>query len=176
MRVQEYLPRFITAIAWAHLCPVCILLPCYPRPPEAGKWKDSILGVRIQRHVSPLRSSFARPKRLMLFLHSGMDGESFAAHMSRHAPVPIPYTTAGTAIALVLGARYFWMFFSSFLQSRWTWGILSMIAILTFTAGHMFVKIRKMPYTVNGRNGPQWIASGYQNQYGMETQVVALLC
>jgi oligosaccharyltransferase complex subunit gamma len=40
------------------------------------------------------------------------------------------------------------------------------------TSGFMFVRIRGMPY--NGSNG--WVASGYQNQYGQETQVVALIC
>lgn len=41
------------------------------------------------------------------------------------------------------------------------------------TAGHMFTRIRGAPN--NGPNG-QWIAQGYQNQFGQETQVVAMIC
>jgi len=40
------------------------------------------------------------------------------------------------------------------------------------TAGYMFTRIRGAPYTAGG----SWIASGYQNQYGQETQVVAAIC
>lgn len=36
----------------------------------------------------------------------------------------------------------------------------------------MFVRIRGMPYS----DGANWIAGGYQSQYGQETQVVALTC
>ena len=36
----------------------------------------------------------------------------------------------------------------------------------------MFVQIRGQPFTANG----SWIAPGYQNQYGQETQVVAAIC
>lgn len=41
------------------------------------------------------------------------------------------------------------------------------------TSGYMFTRIRGAPYT--GPNGA-WIAQGYQNQYGQEVQVVAMVC
>jgi hypothetical protein len=41
------------------------------------------------------------------------------------------------------------------------------------TSGFMFVRIRGMPFA--GPDG-NWIAQGYQNQYGQETQVVAMIC
>lgn len=41
------------------------------------------------------------------------------------------------------------------------------------TSGYMFTRIRGSPYS--GENG-QWIASGYQNQFGQEVQVVAFIC
>ena len=41
------------------------------------------------------------------------------------------------------------------------------------TSGFMFVRIRGMPFTAG--NG-DWIASGYSNQYGQETQVIAMIC
>ena len=41
------------------------------------------------------------------------------------------------------------------------------------TSGHMFTRIRGSPYTDG--NG-QWIAAGFQNQFGQEVHVVALIC
>lgn len=40
------------------------------------------------------------------------------------------------------------------------------------TSGYMFTRIRGTPFT----SGGSWIAPGYQNQYGQETQVVAAIC
>jgi oligosaccharyltransferase complex subunit gamma len=40
------------------------------------------------------------------------------------------------------------------------------------TSGYMFTRIRGMPFT----SGESWIAPGYQNQYGQETQVIAAIC
>ncbi len=47
--------------------------------------------------------------------------------------------------------------------------------------GFMFVRIRASPYAgqVRGQNGqitPSYIAAGYQNQYGAETQLIAGIC
>lgn len=44
---------------------------------------------------------------------------------------------------------------------------------LVMTSGFMFVRIREMPFTGGDGN---WIAAGYSNQYGQETQVVAMIC
>jgi hypothetical protein len=41
------------------------------------------------------------------------------------------------------------------------------------TSGYMFTRIRGAPYS--GPNGA-WIAQGYQNQYGQEVQVIAMVC
>lgn len=41
----------------------------------------------------------------------------------------------------------------------------------------MFNSIRKVPYvTNNGRGGVTYFAGGFQNQLGMETQIIAILC
>ena len=46
-----------------------------------------------------------------------------------------------------------------------------------FTAGHMYNTIRHTPYLqANGRGGFSYIAGGFQNQYGIETQIVASIC
>ena len=41
----------------------------------------------------------------------------------------------------------------------------------------MFNTIRHTPYTQsNGRGGFNYIAGGFQNQFGIETQIVAAIC
>jgi hypothetical protein len=46
-----------------------------------------------------------------------------------------------------------------------------------FTSGHMFNSIRHTPYTQpNGRGGFNYIAGGFQNQFGIETQIIASIC
>lgn len=51
------------------------------------------------------------------------------------------------------------------------------MAILLFISGHMFNHIRRVPYVVgDGKGGVNYIAGGFQTQYGMETQIVAALC
>jgi hypothetical protein len=41
----------------------------------------------------------------------------------------------------------------------------------------MFNTIRHTPYTQpNGHGGFHYIAGGFQNQYGIETQIIASLC
>lgn len=61
-------------------------------------------------------------------------------------------------------------------QSRIFWGILSIIAVTIWTSGYMWNRIKGAPYVTAGQGGQvNWIAQGYGNQYGLETQVVAVL-
>ncbi|KAF2835133.1 oligosaccharyl transferas-like protein subunit [Patellaria atrata CBS 101060] len=61
-------------------------------------------------------------------------------------------------------------------QNRNVWAALSLIGILLFTSGHMFNHIRKVPYVSgDGKGGISYFAGGFQNQFGMETQIVAAL-
>jgi hypothetical protein len=71
-----------------------------------------------------------------------------------------------------LAARLAYTYLGNVIFSRWTWAFGVVLTILTFTSGYMFVKIRAMPTTMRG----QWIAGGYQNQYGMETTVISGVC
>jgi oligosaccharyltransferase complex subunit gamma len=49
--------------------------------------------------------------------------------------------------------------------------------ILVFTSGYMWNKIKNAPYVNVGRDGKvNWIAGGFQNQLGLESQVVAGIC
>jgi oligosaccharyltransferase complex subunit gamma len=64
-----------------------------------------------------------------------------------------------------------------FVQNRNLWAAISLIAILLFTSGQMFNHIRKVPYVAgDGQGGITYFAGGFQNQFGMETQIVAAIC
>jgi oligosaccharyltransferase complex subunit gamma len=70
-----------------------------------------------------------------------------------------------------------WPYLLPVIQNRNLWAAISLIAILLFTSGHMFNHIRKVPYVAgDGRGGVSYFASGFSNQYGLETQIVAAMC
>lgn len=63
------------------------------------------------------------------------------------------------------------------IQNRNLWAAISLIAILLFTSGQMFNHIRKVPYVAgDGKGGISYFAGGFQNQFGMETQIIAAIC
>ena len=63
------------------------------------------------------------------------------------------------------------------IQNRNVWAAISLIAVLLFTSGQMFNHIRKVPYIAgDGRGGIVYFAGGFQNQFGLETQIVAAMC
>jgi oligosaccharyltransferase complex subunit gamma len=62
------------------------------------------------------------------------------------------------------------------IQNRNIWAGISLIAVLLFTSGHMFNHIRKVPYvSSDGHGGISYFAGGFQNQFGLETQIVAAI-
>ncbi|QRW00286.1 magnesium transporter protein 1 [Ceratobasidium sp. AG-Ba] len=109
------------------------------------------------------------------------DPLTFSREVSKHTIVPIPYRAppnyalwANLAAVVVLGGlatRFAYTYLGDFIFSRWTWALGVVLFMLTFTSGYMFVKIRGMPQTGRG----QWMAGGYQNQYGMETNVISTI-
>ncbi|KAI1318898.1 oligosaccharyl transferase subunit ost3/OST6 [Mortierella claussenii] len=61
-------------------------------------------------------------------------------------------------------------------SSKYLWSAISLFTIFIMISGHMWNQIRNPPYTVPGRDGrPGFIAQGFQNQFGLESQVVAVL-
>ncbi len=94
---------------------------------------------------------------------------------------PINYARIGATITILLGLFTFitvaYPYIMPVIQNRNLWAGISLITILLFTSGHMFNHIRKVPYVAgNGRGGISYFAGGFQNQYGMETQIVAGMC
>jgi len=122
------------------------------------------------------------------FTNGPQTAEQVHAWLARHLPGrptpsvkrPINWLRWISTVVTVLGsltASYVaWPYIIPVLQSRQVWAAVSLISILLFTSGHMFNHIRKVPYVAsNGRGGVSYFASGFQNQYGMETQVVAVM-
>jgi oligosaccharyltransferase complex subunit gamma len=108
----------------------------------------------------------------------GFEAGPLAEFLSKRTPIPIPYTepfdwsryiTIATGIlSTLLAVR----FLSPIIQSKWTWAAGTVIVSLVMISGFMFTRIRGVPYT--GGNG-NWIAQGYQNQFGQEVQVVSFI-
>lgn len=79
----------------------------------------------------------------------------------------------GAGTALVTASPYV----LPIVQNRNIWASISLISILLFTSGHMFNHIRKVPYVAgDGKGGITYFAGGFQNQLGLETQIVAAIC
>lgn len=111
-------------------------------------------------------------------IYSGFEPGPLAEQLSSHTPVPIPYKAPidwarwGTFGAFALFFLFTLPLVAPFLRSRWTWAVGTIVTSLIMTSGYMFTRIRNTPFT----SGGSWIAAGYQNQYGQETQVVAAIC
>ncbi|ROT37034.1 dolichyl-diphosphooligosaccharide-protein glycotransferase, partial [Sodiomyces alkalinus F11] len=137
------------------------------------------VGIHAVAAVEPLRYDFTSGPQVAEQVHSWL-----SRHMPDrpHPPVrrPINWMRWISSVVVVLGLGTGLVAATPYvvpvLQNRNIWAALSLIAILLFTSGHMFNQIRKIPYVVgNGRGGVTYFASGFQNQLGIETQVVAAL-
>lgn len=94
---------------------------------------------------------------------------------------PINYMKIVVTVTAVVGALTFLAVASPYLlpviQNRNLWAAISLILVLLFTSGHMFNHIRKVPYVAgNGKGGVSYFAGGFQNQFGLETQIIAAIC
>ncbi|RPB16552.1 hypothetical protein P167DRAFT_516630 [Morchella conica CCBAS932] len=84
--------------------------------------------------------------------------------------------TAGAVIFALTALKLAFPVVKPMLYSRNLWAAVSLIAILLFTSGHMFNHIRRVPYVANnGRGGISYVAGGFSNQFGLETQIVAVI-
>lgn len=63
------------------------------------------------------------------------------------------------------------------IQNRNVWATVTMIVILACTGGQMFNNIRKVPYVSgDGKGGISYFTGGFQNQLGIETQIIGFIC
>ncbi|QIW99788.1 hypothetical protein AMS68_005306 [Peltaster fructicola] len=78
----------------------------------------------------------------------------------------------GIVSALVVAAPYI----LPLLQSRNLWAAISLILILLFTSGYMYNYIRNSPYVAgDGKGKISYFVGGFQNQTGLETQILAAI-
>ncbi|KAJ5101469.1 hypothetical protein NUU61_003691 [Penicillium alfredii] len=126
----------------------------------------------------PLRFEFTGP----------ISADQLYSWISRHLPEgpkpplvrPINYMRIVSVITVLMGVVSLFTVLSPYVlpivQNRNLWAAISLIAILLFTSGQMFNHIRRVPYVVgDGRGGISYFANGFQNQFGMETQIVAAI-
>jgi oligosaccharyltransferase complex subunit gamma len=79
----------------------------------------------------------------------------------------------GIVTFATVAAPYVW----PIMQNRNLWAAISLIAVLLFTSGQMFNHIRHTPYAGGDANGGVSVfAGGFQNQFGLETQIIAGIC
>lgn len=126
---------------------------------------------------------------MLTWHHSSQQAEQVHGWLSRHLPDrphpavkrPVNYIAWVVGVVSVLagaGACFkAWPYVLPVVQSRNAWAALSLIGILMFTSGHMFNQIRKVPYVAgDGKGGISYFTAGFQNQLGMETQIIAAIC
>ncbi|KAL1409080.1 oligosaccharyl transferase subunit ost3/OST6 [Vanrija albida] len=90
-------------------------------------------------------------------------------------PIPLIITLAAVAFTGYIGYAA-WDIILPIVTSRALWGIGTIILCLVFTSGYMWNKIKNAPYVQVAQDGRvSWIAGGYSNQLGLESQVVGAL-
>ncbi|KAM0668444.1 hypothetical protein ACQRIU_002006 [Beauveria bassiana] len=122
------------------------------------------------------------------FTTGAAGAENIHAWLSRHmtgrpTPAvkrPINYMRWATGITIFLGVGTALATASPYIlpiiQNRNIWASISLVSVLLFTSGHMFNHIRKVPYIAgDGKGSISYFAGGFQNQFGLETQIVAAI-
>ncbi|KAJ5627596.1 hypothetical protein N7528_005023 [Penicillium herquei] len=136
------------------------------------------VGPFAKLEADPARFDFTGP----------MNADQLYAWISRHLPDgpkpplvrPVNYMRIVSGITILLGTitlfTVIYPYVLPIIQNRNIWAAISLIAILLFTSGQMFNHIRKVPYVAgNGQGGVSYFAGGFQNQFGLETQIVAAI-
>ncbi|KAK8869525.1 hypothetical protein IAR55_000091 [Kwoniella newhampshirensis] len=136
-------------------------------PPLAGPLRNSnklsVITYELNRHgltAPPLHSWL-----------TGLTPQPFSLYKPFN---PIPFIVVPLALIVITVSLYSMRaILIPLAQSRVVWGTGSLILILTFTSGYMWNKIKGAPYVAAGPGGSvSWIAQGYSNQLGLESQVV----
>lgn len=116
---------------------------------------------------------------------NGFEADTVATHLERTLGVTFRYKKplnvkligmTATAMVILATSLFFLaphmpMFLKS---SKPFWMLVCLSTMIIFTSGQMWNSIRGAPYVAVGQGGkPEYIAGGFQNQYGIETQIVA---
>lgn len=116
---------------------------------------------------------------------NGFEADSVASHLERTLHVTFKYkkplnvkliAMTVTAMIVLATAMFFLApYLPMFLKSsKPFWMLVCLSTMIIFNSGQMWNSIRGAPYVAVGQGGkPEYIAGGFQNQYGIETQIVA---
>ncbi|KAL1921553.1 uncharacterized protein VTP21DRAFT_11269 [Calcarisporiella thermophila] len=138
-------------------------------------------------YYPPTSGPYARsnPDPVRYDLNKGFEAESLAEFLAplvgTEVPVkrPLNYTLIASVAFLFAGVlasfKIMYPKVMKVVQSRNTWMFATLVTVFMMCSGHMWNQIRKPPYVAGNRGKIQYIASGYQNQYGIESQIIAVL-
>lgn len=136
-------------------------------------------GPHAVSNAEPLRYDFTNGPQIAEQVHAWI-----ARHLPErpHPPIkrPINWMRWIVSLTIISGGSTFavvaWPYIQPIAQNRNLWAFATVIGILVFTSGHMFNQIRKVPYVAgDGRGGISYFAGGFQNQYGLESQIVGAM-
>ncbi|KAK9367150.1 hypothetical protein V1509DRAFT_567548 [Lipomyces kononenkoae] len=114
------------------------------------------------------------PGSIIRFIESHVSGVHITVYRPRDYSKVIATVLLG--LVAVVGIKYIYPFVRPIIESRAIWAGISLVLVLMFTSGHMFNNIRHTPYVAGNRDGAvQYVAPGFSNQYGFETQAIAVL-
>lgn len=136
-------------------------------------------GPHAVTEAEPLRYDFTNGPQVAEQVHGWI-----ARHMDGRPQPPVkrPINWAMWIVTIVMvlggGGALFkaWPYILPIIQNRKVWAGFCLIGILMCTSGHMFNQIRKVPYVASdGKGGISYFSGGFQNQLGMETQIIAAI-
>jgi oligosaccharyltransferase complex subunit gamma len=127
------------------------------------------------------------------FNRLGFEGKDVADELSKQLGITVPYNrpfqwklfaTAATSTLILSTTLY--ALIPKLLATKsfnfgLVWNVLIQMAFLAtiviMCAGQMWNSIRNAPYLqMNAAGKPEYFAGGFQNQYGAETHIVAVVC
>ncbi|CAG8547422.1 7568_t:CDS:2 [Paraglomus occultum] len=119
------------------------------------------------------------------FGRKGFGAEPFASFVSAHLGTPIPITRPPNYFLMAVYGLLFtgllaflkmvYPMIQKFIWNRNVWAALSLVIILMMTSGHMWNQIRTPPYVISQHGRVSYVASGFQSQFGLESQIVAVM-
>lgn len=173
-------------IAYAANCAGFAPFPTHNRAQREARWTSH--KIRLQQWASR-PPGIGGGGLLMSSNNSPQSAEQVYSWIARHLPEgprpqivrPVNYVRIIVVTTTILGLITFLSVASRYIlpviQNRNLWAAISLITILLFTSGHMFNRIRKVPYVSgDGKGGINYFAGGFSNQFGLETQIVAAMC
>ncbi|CAG8565593.1 8009_t:CDS:2 [Diversispora eburnea] len=134
--------------------------------------------------TGPYAKEISEPNRYE-FNRRGFSAEGFASYLSGHVGIQVPvkrpinFFAIFVSIFVILGTlaaiKLLYPFIKKVFQNRNTWAAISLVIILMMISGHMWNHIRGPPYVLQNNGQISYIASGFSNQLGMESQIVAMM-